>query len=268
MCGGVADFSGHVWHREGEIQHALLQIIDPWLRRTSEDTCNGWKRGPMAPCDDASVGIQPGRQPVGAHRVHVVMPHVVFACELDADGRTKPTGQERRLRAVVGFRLPPKTSAQKGHVDTNLVRRRAEHASDFRLCGLRVLRGCPHLATVATDVCQRNDRLHRHVRQVRHVVFRLHYPCGALQRRFRITHFARDSSRGRHRPREQFAVPLRIVAGIRPVVPRHVERGSSPNRGPGVLRDHGDATPGLECVWRLRRWNFNHLADAGDGQGL
>src|SRR4051794_9947783 len=80
------------------------------------------------------------------------MPHVVFASELYADRRADPFRQQCRLGAEVRFRLAPKTATEKGDVYAHLLRRRAEHARDFRLCSLRVLRGSPHLATVAADV--------------------------------------------------------------------------------------------------------------------
>ena len=57
-------------------------------------------------------------------------------------------------------------------------------------CGFCV--GAQTSQLLPRDVCHRDYRLHRHVRQVRHVVFGLDDACGALQRRLGITHLASD----------------------------------------------------------------------------
>ena len=90
VCRRVADFRSDVRHREGEIQHALLQIIDRWLCRPAEDTLNRRECGTVPPRHHAAVGVQSGGQPVCTDCVHVVVPHVVFAGELDAHRRPKP----------------------------------------------------------------------------------------------------------------------------------------------------------------------------------
>src|SRR3954468_13199237 len=38
VCRRLADFSGDVRDRKREIEHALLQVVYPWLRRAAEHT--------------------------------------------------------------------------------------------------------------------------------------------------------------------------------------------------------------------------------------
>ena len=104
-------------------------------------------------------------------------------------------------------------------MDADVVWAHAEHPSDLRLRRLRVLRRGPHLAAIAADVCHRDGWLHRHVRQVRHVVLGLDDSRRALQRRLRVTHLACDRPGHRDRLGKGLAVLGRVVTAVRTVTP-------------------------------------------------
>ena len=61
VCGRIADLSSHVRDRQRQIEYALLQILDPGFRWTTEDAPNRREGRAMSPRDDAAISIESRR---------------------------------------------------------------------------------------------------------------------------------------------------------------------------------------------------------------
>jgi hypothetical protein len=102
------------------------------------------------------------------------------------------------------------------------------------------------------------------MRQMRHVVLGLHDACRFLQSALRVPDLTRNAPWLCHGGRELAPVALRIVGGVRSVIPHHVEHRLPAHGSPSVIRDDGDAAPWLKLERRLRVGHLEHVPDARD----
>ena len=197
MRGRVADLRGDVRHRERQ---------DP-ARPAADRRCpavpvppNRLEIGGNAVrCrqrDHRAVGVQARGQPVGADRVYVVVPHVVFARQLHAHRRARSARDSSAAsEPKSAFDLRPNPPPRKVTWTRTFSGVRPEHPRDLRLRGLRVLRGRPDFAAVAADAATATGGSIGMCGRCGTWYSASTTPRRALQRRLRIAHLARDGSR-------------------------------------------------------------------------
>ena len=145
-----------------------------------------------------------------------------------------------------------------GHV----VRRHAQPLRHPVPGGLGRLEAAPHLALAPGDADGRGGRLHGRVGEVRGVVLGLEAARGAGHGRVDVAVVAHDLpglARGLLQRRLE---GHRVVARVRAVVPRDLQRLPALHGGPGVAGDHPDAAQRIELGGRRAGLDRHHLHDA------
>ena len=162
----------------------------------------------------------------------------------------------------VRLRLASEAAAEQRHVHGDVVRRHAQSLGDQVTRGLRRLEAAPHLALAVRDARGRGGRLHRRVREVRHVVLGLVTTRGAGRGRREIAVVADHLGGLARRLLERRLVGHRVVARVRAVVPGDLERPAPLHRGPGVAGEHGDATDRVELGGSRTAFDRHDALDA------
>ncbi len=195
-----------------------------------------------------------------------VMLQVVLAGPQELDRLAGRLRDERRLADEVIAEATAEATTRTGHVDRDGRPWQAGERMHHALRAGGALHRRDHAGALRLDVHEGVLWLERGVRHERHPIPRFDGSRGGLARRGEVAVVAHHASLAR----EQFvalAVERRArLAGEGPVRPFDVERLATPERRPGVVRDHRDAG-GQDAGDRLaglRSLDHHDVAYAGD----
>ena len=127
----------------------------------------------------------------------------------------------------------------------------------------RLCRG-PDFTTAVDDTSERRRRLHRGMRDMRQVVFRLDFPGCLGERTIEISRAAQDLPRLSRGMFQLGPVRAGIIRAVGSLIPLDLERVASLDRDPGIARDHPHAGERLECRLRCVGLKPHDLDDAGN----
>ena len=218
-----------------EMGHRIDQLIRP--AREQERSALGAHQA-MAPRHRRPARVEPAAQHViGGGTIQRVL-NVVFPRPHDLDRAVDVLRQLHRLgRIVHGPAAPAEAAAQIRHVNGDRLGREARQLRRRLLDALRVLRGRPDLAPLATHVRGAVHRLHAGVREIGRLVHCLDGPRGALERRVDVAHRAHHLAprgalrRGGEGAPDAVTAPLRDLA----LVPLDLQRLFPLERGPRAI---------------------------------
>ena len=142
----------------------------------------------------------------------------------------------------------------------DVVRGHPEPFRDQVARGLRRLDAGPDVALAVRDADGRRGRFHRGVREMRNVVLGLVATRGAGRGRREVSVVADDLAGCARRFLERGLEGHRIVAGIRTVGPRDLERFATLHGRPRVAREDGDPAERIEVRRRRTRFEAHDLA--------
>ena len=161
-------------------RRARSRPADPWTGRRRSARRIGEM---LIPRDDAAGGVERRTQPVDAAGPVEVLPQVFLA---GPDHLHRPPDRLRhrgRFRRIVGEQPPAEAAARAREMDPHGRAVQPRHPRDQSLDAAGVLHRPPDFGPVRPHVGEAVHRLHRHMRQERHLVRRLEHSCGAGERR-------------------------------------------------------------------------------------
>jgi hypothetical protein len=203
-----------------------------------------------------------------------VVQEVILARPDHLNRRVHPLRDLRRLGHPIHGIPPAERAAHERGVDGDSIERHLRQQRDHLLCPLRTLRRHPRLRCAVPHLHRAVHRLHRRVRLKWQRVRGVDPPCGAGQRRLRVTIIAHGFARLRDQLLELRVQRVAALGDVRTVIPLDLQRLTPANGRPGVLGHHRDAASrvhesriGVDAPFRLQLVDcrdLEHVTHAGD----
>ncbi len=230
---GGADFDAHVRHVPRHVACAVRKLVRGGAGQVRcEGRADRWVRRAMQPGGDPARVIQRSLEVVGSDGVIVRVTHVVLAAPLHAHRRAGLAREECGLADEVRLGLAAERAAQQRDVDRDVRRVDLEVLGNRVARIVRGLRRSPGFDLAILHACDRRQRLHLRVREIRNVVLGTHLACRGRKCCRDIAVRAARRARRADAGLEHRFVGLRVMRTIRACVPgdpaAHRARGMPP----------------------------------------
>ncbi len=215
----------------------------------------------MFPGREISIGVQRALQLVIGRRAIKIVLHVVFAGPQNHDRFARSFGNLRRLHDEIRLIAAPKAAAHQHRMHDHFFRGQLRSFRNNALRPLGRLRRNPRFRAVGTNVHGAIHRFHASVRGERKLVGGFDFLRTGREGGVRIAIVAYDfSSLGGIRE-ELFVKSRGRFLRCRAFLPFHCERIAALDRGPGIVRQHGDSAGGRSAS--SAGFKLNDIVDAG-----